>query len=220
MEKILVVEDEVELNKMVSDFLTNAGYLVSSIYSGENFNSEVLNFKPDLIVLDLMLPHKDGYSLLRDLRADNVGVIIVSARNMENDKLLGFSLGSDDYLEKPFSLKELLARIKAILKRCKSPISCTQDFSTRLKINEAQATIAHNGSTQTLTYLQLEILKMLVSNPKNIFSRAQLASALSIAEERTIDAHIKNIRKKLCSVGLGDALITVRNIGYKYEETP
>jgi two-component system response regulator BaeR len=221
--RIAIVEDEPELAALVADYARAAGYTAAVFADGAVALDAIRDDPPALLVLDLMLPGLDGLSLCRALRADAdpvlaaLPVVMVTARVEEIDRLLGLDAGADDYLCKPFSPRELVARIKAILRRAGQPIPV-------IAIDTAARRIAVHGKTLDLTPTEYGILAALARRPGQVFSRAQL---LDVAREgnasldvtdRAIDSHVKNLRKKLDAALPGvDAIHSIYGLGYRFD---
>ena len=217
--KILVVEDEIELNKMICDFLKENGYQTFSETNGKSAITLLTKHTFDILLLDIMLPGADGNSVLKSIQGQSLpGVIMISAKNLESDKLKTFSAGADDYLTKPFSFHELDARIKALIRRL--PIkrySTNLIINESLKVDEGRRKIFLNDKELKLTFFQYNLFRNLILYPARVFSREELLNLeedSSLAFDRTIDVQIKNIRKEL---GENFKLIeTIRGVGYRY----
>jgi two-component system response regulator BaeR len=215
---IAIVEDEPELAALVADYARAAGYLPAIFHDGARALAAFRQAPPDLVVLDLMLPGLDGLALCRALRAtSSVPVIMVTARVEEIDRLLGLDAGADDYLCKPFSPRELMARIKAILRRSghAPPI---------VSVDAAARRIAVHGKPLELTPSEYGILAALVRRRGQVFSRSQLldlareGNASLDATDRAIDSHIKNLRRKLDAVLPGvEAIHSIYGLGYRFD---
>ena len=224
-ELILVVDDEQKIVKIARDYLEKNGYRVLSAGDGVTALAMARHEKPDLIILDLMLPKMDGLDVCRSLRRESdVPVIMLTARTEEADRLIGLEIGADDYISKPFSPRELVARVRSLLRRASG--NMTQKGIIRaadLEIDEAGFRVTRNGVLLDLTRLEFIILSALAQRPGQTFSRAQLLDKLFgityAGIDRSIDAHIKNLRKKL-----GDDpqdphyILTVYGVGYKFTE--
>nr|WP_063574169.1 response regulator [Luteibacter rhizovicinus] len=216
---ILIVEDESDLSAIMADYVTAAGYEAEAIADGRAALTRVKDRSPDLIVLDIMLPGLDGISLCREVRTfSDVPIIMVTARVEEIDRLLGLETGADDYLCKPFSPRELVARIRAILRRHR-----TLDDDMRLvNIDEPTRTIRIRSQALDLTPTEYSLFAAMAKRPGTIHSRAQLLDIVSRdnldVTDRAIDSHIKNLRRKL-SVLLPDVEIihSVYGLGYRVE---
>jgi two-component system response regulator BaeR len=219
--RIAIVEDEPELAALVADYARAAGYAPELFLDGARALDAIKASPPALVVLDLMLPGLDGLALCRRLRAfSEVPVIMVTARVEEIDRLLGLEAGADDYLCKPFSPRELMARIKAILRRTGHTQACVSP----LAIDEAARRIAVHGKLLELTPSEFGILAALARRPGQVFSRAQLldlareGSPNLEANDRAIDSHIKNLRRKLDAVLPGvDAIHSIYGLGYRFD---
>jgi two-component system, OmpR family, response regulator BaeR len=223
---VLVVEDEPRLAALLRDYLTHAGYRVTSFDNGEPVLAFVRDHKPDVVLLDLMLPKKDGLTLCREIRLfSDVPIMMLTARVAEMDRLLGLDLGADDYLCKPFSFREVVARVRALLRRrsigahvANSEHAITSALQLDIERHEARL----DGQTLALTPVEFRLLSALHAAGGRVCPRAQLALALHrehrVLSERTLDSHVKNLRKKLANVRAGQDLIaSVYGIGYKLE---
>ena len=220
-DRILVVEDEEKLAGLLRDYLAQEGYEVSVLHRGDTVEEWVREHGADLILLDLMLPGKSGLEVCKALRASGkpLSIIMVTARVDEIDRLLGLELGADDYICKPFSPREVVARVKAVLRRVKRGDGPQE---TGLVLDDAgfKATVA--GKDLGLTAVEFELLKVLVAHPGRIYTREQLMDMMyrdqRVVSDRTVDSHVKKIRKKISAV-LPDREIvhSVYGVGYKYE---
>ncbi len=203
MKKILVVDDEPKIVLLARDYLERAGFEVLSAGDGKTAIASIRGSKPDLIVLDLGLPEMDGLDVTRAIRKEsNVPIVMLTARGEETDKLVGLELGADDYMTKPFSPKELVARIRAVLRRFEAAAAGSEIIRTGdlvLDVPRMQATVG--GKQVELTPTEFQLLATLAREPGRIFTRAQLLDAVRgtafESYERAIDAHIKNIRRKI-----------------------
>ncbi|MCU7800593.1 MAG: response regulator [gamma proteobacterium symbiont of Lucinoma myriamae] len=217
---ILIVEDEHKIASLLEDYLRLEHFQTTIISDGLAVLPcfEAGNF--DLILLDIMLPGKDGLSLCREIRQQsNVPIIIISARVEEIDRLLGLELGADDYICKPFSPREVVARVKAIFRRINAPV---QHNNEHFKLEEKSNQIILNGQPVELTQVEFQLLKTMYSHPGQIYSRQQFIDRIytdhRVVSERTVDSHIKKLRKKLLSISEGfDCIHSVYGVGYKYE---
>ncbi len=214
--RVMIVEDEPELALLVADYARAAGYAADVVGDGAEALAAIRRDAPALVVLDLMLPGLDGLALCRAVRAfSEVPIVMVTARVEEIDRLLGLELGADDYLCKPFSPRELMARIKAILRRAGAAAPLRA-----LAIDEAARRIAVHGRQLDLTPSEFAILAALARRPGQVFSRAQLldlARADSLdATDRAVDSHIKNLRRKIEVVAPGlEAIRSIYGLGYR-----
>ncbi len=225
--QILVVEDEPKISQLVADYLERAGYGVQVASDGKQALSRARTDKPDLIVLDLGLPHMDGLDFTRQFRkTSNAPIIMLTARSEETDKLIGLELGADDYMTKPFSPKELVARVRVIFRRVDNVSSTGRDVirAADLTLDTQRLRVTAEGrDIEELTPTEFELLAALASQPGRVFSRAQLLEAIhGVAFEsydRAIDAHIKNIRHKIeRKPGEPRYIITVYGVGYKFSD--
>jgi DNA-binding response OmpR family regulator len=225
MKKILVVDDEPKIVQLARDYLEHAGFEVVTASNGKTALAMVRASKPDLIVLDLGLPEMDGLDVTRSIRKfSNVPIIMLTARAEETDKLIGLEIGADDYMTKPFSPKELVARVRVVLRRLEAAsigadIIRTADLT--LDLPRLKVTIGDRAIEVTPT--EFELLATLARQPGRIFTRAQLLDAVhGIAfesYERAIDAHIKNIRRKIePNPREPHYILTVYGVGYKFTE--
>ncbi|MBU0484191.1 MAG: response regulator [Proteobacteria bacterium] len=219
--KILIVEDEKKLAAVVSDYLRQAGFAPYWIADGTAVTDWVREHQPQLILLDLMLPGRDGTEICKEIRTfSSVPIIMVTARVEEIDRLLGFEFGADDYICKPFSPRELVARVKAILRRGGQGQTKTP---TGVILDETRYLATVNGQALDLTAVEFRLLQILVASPGRIFGRQQLMDRIyqdqRIVSDRTIDSHIKKLRKKINAVLTGEEIIhSVYGVGYKYEQ--
>jgi two-component system response regulator BaeR len=214
MSQILIVEDELKLAALESDYLRSQGYDTHCIADGSEVVPWVRANGPDLILLDLMLPGRDGLEICRELRTfTDVPIVMVTAKVEEIDRLVGLDLGADDYVCKPFSIRELVARVRAILRRPRSDPS-------GLSVGEHGATL--DGRELDLTPVELRLLRALASSPGRVFPRERLLERLyedhRVVTDRTVDAHVKNLRRKLEEVRPGEELVrSIYGVGYKLE---
>ncbi|MBQ8131162.1 MAG: response regulator transcription factor [Bacilli bacterium] len=218
--KILVVDDEEKIRSIIREYCEAEGYEVTEAEDGSVALKRLMRESYDLLVLDIMMPKMDGFEMLKELpKVKQIPTIILSAREEEYDKLQGFQLGIDDYLTKPFSPKELIARIKAITNRTKKHEQEIYTLDT-LEINYSAHTLKIDGKEIAITPKEFEILSYLVENKNNAISREQLLSKLwgydYFGDDRTIDTHIKMLRSNLGTYR--NHIITVRGIGYKFIE--
>ena len=225
MKTILVVDDELKIVQLARDYLEHAGFAVLTARDGKSALASVRAEKPDLIVLDLGLPEMDGLDVTRVLRKDsNVPIIMLTARVEETDKLVGLELGADDYITKPFSPKELVARVRAVLRRTENTASGDEIIRAAdltLDVPRLRATLGPR--TLDLTPTEFQIVAALARQPGRIFTRSQLLDAVRgvafESYERAIDAHIKNIRRKLEPDPHDPRyVLTVYGVGYKFTE--
>ncbi|EJM70904.1 response regulator with CheY-like receiver domain and winged-helix DNA-binding domain [Pseudomonas sp. GM50] len=217
---ILIVEDEPKLAALMRDYLIAAGYATQCLDNGLAVVPAVRASEPRLILLDLMLPGCDGLQVCRELRSFSaVPIIMITARVEEVDRLLGLDLGADDYICKPFSPREVVARVKAILRR--SPHLLTS-AAPRLQIDEAQYQASLDGVALDLTPLELRLLNTLARSPGRVFSRDQLLDRIysdhRVVTDRTVDSHIRNLRRKLEQACPGEHPIeSLYGVGYRFQ---
>jgi two-component system response regulator BaeR len=224
MSHILIVEDEEKIASLLADYLAKAGYQTTIMLEGTDVVSTVKSQHFDLILLDLMLPGKDGLTICREIQEfSKIAIIMVTARVDEIDRLLGLELGADDYICKPFSPREVVARVKTILRRI-SPTSDTniakQVETVALELNTENYQAKINQHPVELTAIEFNLLNILASAPGRIYSRSQLIDMVyqdnRVVSERTIDSHIKKLRKKLNAIESDNELVqSVYSVGYK-----
>jgi len=215
---IAIVEDEPKLATLLAECLAKDDFQTSTYTDGtealDQFNKEL----PDLILLDLMLPGTDGMTICREIRKHStVPIIMLTARVEEIDRLLGLEIGADDYICKPYSPREVVARVKAVLRRSTSTETTVSGF----KLEEEQATVTINGESCTLTHVELGLLKTMVAHPGRIYNREQLMHRIytdgRVVSDRTIDSHVKKLRQKLKTLDSEqDYIQSVYGIGYKF----
>lgn len=225
MKTVLVVEDELKIARLVRDYLQQAGFAVLEATDGLSALSLARSEQPDMVVLDLGLPELDGLDVTRRLRANSsVPIIMLTARSEESDRIVGLELGADDYIVKPFSPKELVARIRAVMRRADATLGGGEVIragSVTIDIPKMRVTIGEKEVQLTAT--EFELLLTLARNPGRIYTRAQLLDALHGVSfesfERSVDAHIKNIRRKIESDPRRPQLVlTVYGVGYKFSD--
>ncbi len=224
---ILIVEDEPKLAALLADYLKAAGYRSDICADGREVEARVRQLNPALLLLDLMLPGKDGLTVCRELRRfSEVPIVMVTARVEEIDRLLGLELGADDYICKPFSPREVVARVRAILRRSRSDANLanapTDDLASVLHIDEARYSAEFRGQALQLTPVEFRLLKTLADAPGRVFSRDQLLDKLytdhRVVTDRTVDSHIKNLRRKLDAASPEQELIrSIYGVGYKLD---
>jgi DNA-binding response OmpR family regulator len=228
MRTILVVEDEMKIARLVRDYLQHAGFEVLVAGDGESALSSVRGAKPDLVVLDLGLPGRDGLDVTREIRrTSNLPIVILTARGEEADRVVGLELGADDYVVKPFSPRELVARIRAVLRRTDSAGGAAGGRevlrATDVEVDLPRMRVAVAGRPVELTPTEFELLAALVREPGRVFTRGQLLEALHgvafESYERAVDAHVKNIRRKIePEPGHPRYLLTVHGVGYRFAD--
>ena len=226
-QKILIVDDDNNIAELVSLYLTKECFETMIVNDGESALSAVDSFAPNLILLDLMLPGIDGYQVCREVRAKSTTpIIMLSAKGEIFDKVLGLELGADDYMEKPFDSKELVARVKAVLRRYKPATSASTDADVKsveypdLIINQTNYSVIYMGKTIDMPPKELELLYFLASSPNHVFTREQLLDQIwgyeYIGDTRTVDVHIKRLREKIKDHESWK-ISTIWGIGYKFE---
>ena len=225
-QKILIVDDDNNIAELISLYLTKECFETSIVNDGEQALKEFSSFSPDLILLDLMLPGIDGYQVCREIRhVSDVPIIMLSAKGETFDKVLGLELGADDYIIKPFDTKELVARVRAVLRRfkAKQPAVNPSEKSVSypdLTINLTNYSVTYMGNHVDMPPKELELLYFLASSPNQVFTREQLLDHIwgyeYIGDTRTVDVHIKRLREKIKD-NPNWALSTVWGIGYKFE---
>jgi len=226
---ILVVEDEPKLAQVLLDYLAATGYRTEWLADGRDvlkcFSERGKSEQPDLVLLDLMLPGRDGLDVCRDLRRiSSVPIIMITARIEEIDRLLGLEMGADDYICKPFSPREVMARIKAILRRV--PLADQANHLTTmaqspLQLDDSRFEARYHNQLLELTPAEFRLLKALNDAPGRVFQRDQLINRVyddqRIITDRTIDSHIKNLRRKLAAISPEDVIRSIYGVGYKLE---
>ncbi len=230
---ITIVEDELKLARVLQDYLQQEGYSADIFSDGQEALANLQKKTPDLVLLDLMLPGLDGMSICRELRkTSQVPIIMLTARSEEIDRLLGLELGADDYICKPFSPREVVARVKAVLRRTTAPTGETAlqldnaltstTSPQRFQLNDATASVSVNGKSCSLTAVELKLLQALIERPGHILNRNQLMKRMyddnRIVSDRTIDSHVKKLRHKLEALNNTHQYVhSVYGIGYKFE---
>jgi len=222
-EKILIVEDEPKLAALLADYLKASRFEVFTLFEGTQVEAWVRENKPNLIILDIMLPGRDGMEICKAIRTfSRVPIIIVTARVEEIDRLLGLELGADDYICKPFSPREVVARVKAVLRRTRDG-QTIQAQGLVLDDHTYKATL--NNRDLQLTAVEFKLLKLLIDHPCRIFSRQQIMEKIYHEErfvsDRTVDSHIKKLRRKIETIDPQTNLIqSVYSVGYKFDPYP
>jgi two-component system alkaline phosphatase synthesis response regulator PhoP len=222
---ILVVEDEPRIAAIAADYLRHAGYVVTIAANGAQALEKASASRPDLVVLDLGLPGIDGLEVARTLRQrSSVPIVMVTARVEENDRLLGLELGADDYLTKPFSPRELVARVKAVLRRASTgPLAARLQLGDLL-LDTERLVVTREGRPIDLTASEVQLVATMARQPGRVFTRAQLLDAVrgeaGESFDRAIDAHVKNVRRKLeADTRNPRYILTVYGVGYKAAES-
>jgi two-component system alkaline phosphatase synthesis response regulator PhoP len=226
MAKILVIDDEPSILNLVTAYLKPEGYEVHTAMDGQSGLKAARAFKPDLVILDIMLPGMDGIELLSRLRRESeVYVILLTAKTEETDKIVGLSVGADDYVTKPFSPRELTARVKAALRRIQMKAASGSELSVlsfrQLRIDIGARAVSVDENPIELTAIEFDLLKALAENRRRVLSREQLLEkvwgGVYVGELRVVDVHLGHIRQKL---GRQDLIVTVRGVGYRFEDEP
>ncbi len=226
-QKILIVDDDNNIAELISLYLTKECFETLILNDGESVMPALSSFSPNLILLDIMLPGMDGYQVCREVRAKHsVPIIMLSAKGEVFDKVLGLELGADDYIEKPFDSKELVARVKAVLRRYKpaSSVPANQNDKcveyTNLSVNLTNYSVVYMGKNVDMPPKELELLYFLASSPNHVFTREQLLDQIwgyeYIGDTRTVDVHIKRLREKIKDHA-NWKITTIWGIGYKFE---
>jgi len=219
--RILVVEDDARIAQLLLDYLRNDGHQAQALADGQQALSEIRRAPPDLLILDLMLPGLDGVSLCRAVRCfSDLPILMVTARVDEVDRLLGLDTGADDYVCKPFSPREVMARVKALLRRAEGRVAPMQRPWT---VDDQGLRIAWRDRWLPLTPLEFRMLRLLLSRPGRVFSRAQLLDSvhgdIRDVSDRAIDTHVKNLRRKVQAVDPGaDCIASVYGVGYRFDQ--
>jgi DNA-binding response OmpR family regulator len=221
--KILIVDDEPHIAELLTLYLNKEGYETKEVYNGRKAVAEFPVYAPHLVLLDLMLPEMDGYQVCREIRKSSaVPIIMLTARGDTFDKVLGLELGADDYIVKPFEPKELLARVKAVLRRYDSKDNdVTQQLVLpNLTINHTTYTVIYHGKELVLPPKEFELLYFLATHPGQVFTRDTLLDRLwgyeFIGDSRTVDVHIKRLREKMTEEDVW-SIKTVWSVGYKFD---
>jgi phosphate regulon transcriptional regulator PhoB len=226
-ERILVIEDDCDILELVQYNLARQGFAVMEAKDGEDGLGKARQHQPDLIVLDLMLPGLDGIDVCKTLRGESatkgIPIVILSAKGEESDVVVGLELGADDYVTKPFSPRELIARIRAVLRRSKDTTTVSTEERLKvgpIEIDTARHEVFHRGEPLQLTLAEYRLLSTLISRPGRVFTRGQLLEKIAGADtfviDRNVDVHVRAVRKKLAEDA--EFIVTVRGVGYKCRE--
>ncbi len=221
--RVLVIDDDVNICELIRLYLEKDGYEVMTVYNGKKGLECFSDFAPNLVVLDIMLPGADGWQVCREIRKiSNIPIIMLTAKGETFDKVLGLELGADDYMVKPFEPKELVARVKAVLRRYEHKDFDSQEVVyPNLVVNRTNYSVKMNGKDLDLPPKELELLFFLASNPNKVFTREQLLEHVwgfdFYGDSRTVDVHIKRLREKIELPGQIWQLKTVWGVGYKFE---
>lgn len=222
--KILIVDDDVHIAELISIYLTKEGYETKEVYGGRKAIEEFSAFSPHLVLLDIMLPEIDGYQVCREIRQiSKVPIIMLTAKGEVFDKVLGLELGADDYIVKPFDSKELVARVKAVLRRYENKGGSEkgkQIVVPNMTINESTYIVTYHGNDLELPPKEFELLNFLAKHPNQVFTRDQLLDKIwgyeFMGDTRTVDVHVKRIREKMPFEDSW-SIKTVWGVGYKFE---
>jgi two-component system, OmpR family, alkaline phosphatase synthesis response regulator PhoP len=230
MERILVVDDDKEIVRLVKSYLEKSGFDVFSAFDGETALHILRREKPDLLVLDLMLPDRDGWDITRRIRSDEhlarTPIIMLTARVEDSDKIVGLEIGADDYITKPFNPREVVARVRALLRRSnRGPVNVTPQVIQRgsLKLDIGKRKLTTDSISIEVTPSEFEVLRVLMESPGFVFTRSELMDkALGYSYDglgRALDSHIKNLRRKFQKHDLNPNIIeTIYSIGYRFSE--
>lgn len=226
--RVLIIEDETHIVELLTMVLKQNNYQVSSLKSADQVISTILDFKPDCLLLDIMLPGKSGFDVCREVKTNqataNLPIILLTAKAEENDKLLGFELGADDYITKPFGIKELFARIEALLRRSKNKFLMPAILKYKdLVVNDDLHQVVFKNVYLSLTPSEYQIIKTLLENKGRIVKRVSLTKLLNITNDdknaRSLDVHIRNIRTKFAKIKPNyDPIRTLKTVGFTINE--
>ena len=224
MAKILIVDDDTNINELIKLYLDKEGFQTISAFNGKEAISKFNSENPSLIILDIMMPEIDGWQVCREIRrTSNVPIIMLTAKGETFDKVLGLELGADDYMVKPFETKELVARVKAVLRRFENKEEDKREeiSYTNISVNLTNYELKLNDRIIEIPPKELELLFFLASNPNRVFTREQLLEEVwgfdYFGDSRTVDVHIKRLREKLEGIEGNWQLKTVWGVGYKFE---
>lgn len=220
--KVLIIEDEVKIADAIAYALKREGFSVEAVHNGNDALKKISLFSPEVVILDIMLPGMDGYEILKKLKNEKpFGVIMLTAKEDIVDKVLGLELGADDYMTKPFDMRELMARLKSLLRRIQSIGNSPEADNVRLggiELQLSKRTASAGEQALDLTPKEYDLLALLVSNPERVYSREQLLDLVwgmeYIGGTRTVDIHVQRLRRKLGS-GFSETIQTLHGIGYK-----
>jgi two-component system, OmpR family, phosphate regulon response regulator PhoB len=220
--RILVVDDEPTVREVVARYLERDGYLVREVGDGDSVAAAVREFQPDLIVLDVMLPNRSGLDVMRDLDR-SIPIILLTARTDETDRVLGLELGADDYVVKPFSPRELVARVRSVLRRTAAPVAVAPLDFDGLSIDTSAREVTVGGTAVALTAKEFDLLAHLAARPRQVFSRAQLLtevwdSSPDFQDPATVTVHVRRLRNKIEADPEQPRWIsTVWGVGYRFD---
>ena len=220
-EHILIIEDEKKIADLLKDYLTKAGFKITCLSSGNQAVEQIKTLHPALILLDLMLPGMDGITICREIRKfSDIPILMTTAKIEEIDRLLGLEIGADDYICKPFSPREVVARVKAVLRRTQPVEKPHRLITGPIILDHDTRNVTVNGKPLNLTPSEFSLLHLLMSFPDRVFSRNELIDKIQGYQfdgyDRTIDSHVKNLRKKIADILPGsEVILTVYGVGYK-----
>ena len=220
-EHILVIEDEIKIADLLKDYLCKSGFKVSCLNRGDEAVEKIKSMGPALIVLDLMLPGMDGITVCREVRKfTDIPIIMVTAKVEEVDRLIGLEIGADDYICKPFSPREVVARVKAVLRRAYPQEASQRLIAGPITLDENTRQVTIDGKPLNLTPSEFGLLHVLIASPERVFSRGELLDKVQgyrfEGYDRTIDSHIKNLRKKIAEILPNkEVILTIYGVGYK-----
>ncbi|MBF0351307.1 MAG: response regulator [SAR324 cluster bacterium] len=220
---ILIVEDEPKIAHLLRDYLRKNGYNVICVSQGDHALAQIRRQEPQLMLLDIMLPQMDGLEVCRQVRKfSSLPIIMLTARVEELDRILGLEIGADDYICKPFSPREVVARVKAVLRRSLLPEIQRQLVAGPVVLDELSREVKINDVLLRLTPSEFDLLRVLMSFPNRVFSRSELVNHIQGYDfdgyERTIDSHIKNLRKKMAEILQEEWIISIYGVGYKLND--
>jgi two-component system response regulator CpxR len=227
MNRILIIDDDEELCELVSEYLTVEGFEVEAFYDGESGLEKALKNENDLVILDVMLPKKNGFDVLRQLRLESqIPVLMLTARGDDMERIVGLETGADDYLAKPFNPRELVARLRAILRRAENPGDSSQIEADKLQVDDVEIQVSarsakKSGEDLSLTSVEFDLLAMLLKEAGKVIKKEDLSEKILERKlspyDRSLDMHVSNLRKKLGERKDGTEHIkTIRSVGYIY----
>lgn len=221
-EHVLIVEDERKLAELLKDYLCKAGFIVACLTRGDEAVEKINRTAPALVLLDIMLPGADGITICREVRKfSDVPIIMVTAKVEEIDRLIGLEIGADDYICKPFSPREVVARVKAVLRRTRPAQPLRRLVAGPIVLDENTHQVIINGRSISLTPSEFSLLNVLMASPQRVFSRGELLDKIQGYQyegyDRTIDSHVKNLRKKIAArLPDKEIILTIYGVGYKF----
>jgi len=222
MNRILIIDDDEELCELVSEYLTGEGFQTETVHDGESGLQRALSNEHDLVTLDVMLPNKNGFDVLRELRrTSKIPVLMLTARGEDTERIVGLETGADDYLAKPFNPRELVARLRAILRRVETPPEDDKLKVDDVEIQVSARSVVKNGEDLTLTSVEFDLLKELLKHAGKVIKKEDLSETVLERKlspfDRSLDMHISNLRKKLgVREDQSERIKTIRSVGYIY----